>query len=249
VPAVSTGVLAPVATSTTSRSPATSQRSLHTALTTATRLPSGEPLGQPSCPGRTHSSRCCPVRRSISVSTASYQLSSSGDGELMVAIWSGPHQQASQQLHPSGETSVRPPEPTSYTQRLRQAASVTPDSTRGSHAGRSASSTVRMVTPEPWPPERSAPSPATPSRIREPSGDQCRYSIVPGTAGAATGRPPVARHSWNTPGRAWSDNAASVAPSGENRAPRAEPPRLGRARSCPSSTAYSAVLGRPSSSS
>ncbi len=112
---------------------------------------------------------------------ARYQRPSSGPSEVIAAMASLPHQAPSQTLSPASPTGRSCPLEGSYTQMRRQRNFSLPLSTLGSHDGLS-TLFGRLVT-APCPPETSAPCPATPRRIRRPSGDQCRYSIHPSVRG------------------------------------------------------------------
>ena len=109
VPAVSTAHRVPATRSSRIRSPATISRSLHTASTTAARVPSGVPAGSPSCTSLRSSSVTAPVAMSSRLSTAEYQSSSPGFPLVMASTCPGPHQAASHTFSPSGETFASSP--------------------------------------------------------------------------------------------------------------------------------------------
>src|SRR5262249_1727124 len=153
--------------SSTIRSPATIHRSLHAACTTAALVPSGDPEGRPSWTSLRSSSVTAPVEMSSLLSTAEYQSSSLGCALVMASTCPGPHQGACQTFSPSGDTLLSAPESGVYSQRLRQASSGGPASTSGYQGG--SPDSPSPTVPDPCASAISAPSPATPSRMRVPS--------------------------------------------------------------------------------
>src|SRR5258708_25643833 len=113
------------------------------------------------------------------LSTAEYQSSSPGCPLAIASTCRGPDQAASQTFSPSDETLASSPEASVYSHRLRQASSGVPASTCGYQDG--SPDSPDPAVPDPCASATSAPGPATPSRIRVPSGDHARYSTVPGT--------------------------------------------------------------------
>jgi hypothetical protein len=112
VPAVSTAHLVPATRSSRIRSPATINRSLQAASTTAALVPSGVPAGTPSWTSLRSSSVTAPVEMSSRPSAAEYQSSSPGCSLMIASTCPGPDQAASQTFSPSGETLASSPEAT-----------------------------------------------------------------------------------------------------------------------------------------
>ena len=110
VPAVSTPHLVPATRFSRIRSPATINRSLHTASTTAALVPSDVPAGNPSWRSLRSSSATSPVEMSSRLSTAEYQSSSPGCSLVIASTCPGPDQAASRTFSPSGETLASSPE-------------------------------------------------------------------------------------------------------------------------------------------
>src|SRR5581483_10797837 len=150
-------------------------------------LPSDVPAGSPSWTSLRSSSVTSPVEMSSRLSTALYQSSSPGCSLVIASTWPGPDHAASHTFSPSGEILASSPEAGVYSHRLRQASSGVPASTCGYQDG--SPDSPDPAVPDPCASAISAPSPATPSRIRVPSGDHARYSTVPGTAGAGWASP------------------------------------------------------------
>ena len=158
----------------------------------------------------------------IATTRAPYQAPSSAPSETR-ATTSSPAQVASHTLRSSGPRgSAAPPATSSTNRRRRSSSAISHDRTSGSQSGsspRSASPTV----PEPIASACSAASPATPSRIRDPSPDQRWYSTVPGrsvSCAASPIAPAASENSWCFPFERRSDRNVRRAPSGDHRAPR-----------------------------
>src|SRR6185312_13887638 len=119
-PFVATRSTAPDSASTMRNSPATTQRSLQKASTTATYRPDGDAAGQPSWSTGSYSDRRAPDVSSRRSSVAVYHNPSPGPGDTTAATASGPNQHASHTLISRDDTQRTVSLARSYTQSLRQ---------------------------------------------------------------------------------------------------------------------------------